>query len=80
MQLQHRRHWKNRIQTRYTGDQMGQEMQTLDTLYTKAKEELANSYADHIGGFYGDLARLAPSRKCGRAFWPPAAPRTFRSS
>lgn len=36
---------------------MGQEMQTLDTLYTKAKEELANSYADHIGGFYEGLGQ-----------------------
>lgn len=48
---------KDRIQTQYTGDQLEQEMQTLDALYTKAKEEMANSYAENIGGFYEDLGQ-----------------------
>ena len=42
---------KDRIQTRYTGEKLEQEMLTLDTLYTRAKEEMADSYADNIGGF-----------------------------
>lgn len=54
---------KDRIQTQYTGNQLEQEMQTLDTLYTKAKEELANSYADHIGGFYEDLGQTGAAQE-----------------
>lgn len=48
---------QDRIQTQYTGEKLKQEMQTLDTLYTKAKEEMANSYADNIGGFYEGLGQ-----------------------
>lgn len=48
---------KDRIQTQYTGEKLEQEMQTLDTLYTKAKEEMASSYADNIGGFYEELGQ-----------------------
>ncbi len=54
---------KDRIQTQYPGDQMAQELQTLDTLYTKAKEELATSYADHIGGFYEDLGQTGAAQE-----------------
>ena len=48
---------KDRIQNQYTGEKFEQEMQKLDTLYTKAKEEMANSYAENIGGFYEDLGQ-----------------------
>ena len=36
-------------------------MQTLDHLYTKAKEELATSYADNIGGFYEGMGQSGVS-------------------
>ena len=52
---------KDRIQTQYTGDKLEQEMQTLDDLYTKAKEELADSYAANIGGFYEELGQAGAS-------------------
>ncbi len=48
---------KDRIQNQYTNEKFEQEMQKLDTLYTKAKEEMANSYAENIGGFYEDLGQ-----------------------
>lgn len=48
---------KDRIQSQYMGEKLEQEMQTLDTLYTKAKEEMANSYAENIGGFYEGLGQ-----------------------
>lgn len=48
---------KDRIQTQYTGEKLEQEMQTLDTLYTQAKEELANSYSENIGGFYEGMGQ-----------------------
>ena len=52
---------KDRIQTQYTGNKLEQEMQTLDGLYTKAKEELADSYAANIGGFYEELGQAGAS-------------------
>ena len=52
---------KDRIQTQYTGDKLEQEMQTLDDLYTKAKEELADSYGANIGGFYEELGQAGAS-------------------
>lgn len=52
---------KDRIQTQYTGEKLEQEMQTLDQLYTKAKEELATSYADNIGGFYEGMGQSGVS-------------------
>ena len=52
---------KDRIQTQYTGEKLEQEMQTLDHLYTKAKEELATSYADNIGGFYEGMGQSGVS-------------------
>ena len=48
---------KDRIQNQYTDEKFEQEMQKLDTLYRKAKEEMANSYAENIGGFYEDLGQ-----------------------
>ena len=48
---------KDRIQNQYTDEKFEQEMQKLDKLYTKAKEEMANSYAENIGGFYEDLGQ-----------------------
>ena len=52
---------KDRIQAQYTGEKLEQEMQTLDHLYTKAKEELATSYADNIGGFYEGMGQSGVS-------------------
>ncbi len=52
---------QNRIQTQYTGDKLEQEMQTLETLYTKAKEEMADSYAANIGGFYEEMGQSGVS-------------------
>ena len=48
---------KDRIQTQYTGEKREQEMQTLERIYAAAKEEMANSYADNIGGFYEGLGQ-----------------------
>lgn len=48
---------KDRIQNQYSGEKLEQEMQTLDNIYTKAKEEIANSYAENIGGFYESLGQ-----------------------
>lgn len=52
---------KDRIQTQYTGEKLEQEMQTLDDLYTKAKEDMANSYAENIGGFYEEMGQSGVS-------------------
>lgn len=52
---------KDRIQTQYTGEKLEQEMQTLDDLYTKAKDDMANSYAENIGGFYEDMGQSGVS-------------------
>ena len=52
---------KDRIQTQYSGEKLEQEMQTLDDLYTKAKEEMADSYAENIGGFYEDMGQSGVS-------------------
>lgn len=52
---------KDRIQTQYSGEKLEQEMQTLDDLYTKAKEDMANSYAENIGGFYEDMGQAGVS-------------------
>lgn len=52
---------KDRIQTQYSGEKLEQEMQTLDDLYTKAKEDMANSYAENIGGFYEDMGQSGVS-------------------
>ncbi len=48
---------KDRIQSQYSGEKLDQEMQTLETMYAKAKEEMADSYADNIGGFYEGLGQ-----------------------
>lgn len=48
---------KDRIQTQFTGDQQEAELQKLEQLYTEAKEKMANSYAEHIGGFYEDMGQ-----------------------
>lgn len=52
---------KDRLQTQYTGDTLEQQMQTLDGLYTKAKEDMADSYAETIGGFYEGLGQSGVS-------------------
>lgn len=46
---------KDRIQKQYSGDEHTQQMGILDKLYNEAKEEIADTYAEQIGGFYEDL-------------------------
>ncbi len=48
---------KDRIQTQFTGDKREAELQKLEQIYTEAKEEMADSYAENIGGFYEDLGQ-----------------------
>ena len=48
---------KDRIQTQFTGDKQDAELQKLEQIYTEAKEEMANTYADKIGGFFEDLGQ-----------------------
>lgn len=48
---------KDRIQTQYTGDKQDSEMQKLEQIYSRAKEEMANSFAESIGGFYEGLGQ-----------------------
>lgn len=52
---------KDRIQGQYTGEKLEQEMQKLDGLYTKAKEDMADSYAENIGGFYEEMGQSGVS-------------------
>lgn len=51
----------DRIQTQYTGERQTTELQKLNQLYTEAKEEMANTYAKKIGGFYEDLGQTGVS-------------------
>lgn len=46
---------KDRIQTQFTGERQEAELQKLEQIYTQAKEEMANSYAESIGGFFESL-------------------------
>lgn len=48
---------KDRIQTQYTGEQQEAELQRLEQIYTEAKEKMANSYAESIGGFFEGLGQ-----------------------
>ena len=48
---------KERIQTQFTGDKQEAELQKLEQIYTEAKEEMANTYAESIGGFFEDLGQ-----------------------
>lgn len=48
---------KDRIQSQFTGDKQEAELQKLEQIYTEAKEEIANSYAESIGGFYEGLGQ-----------------------
>ena len=52
---------KDRIQSQYTGEKLEQELQKLDGLYTKAKEDMADSYAENIGGFYEEMGQSGVS-------------------
>lgn len=52
---------KDRIQSQYTGEKLEQEMQKLDGLYTKAKEDMADSYVKNIGGFYEEMGQSGVS-------------------
>lgn len=48
---------KDRIQNQFTGDRQILEMQKLDQIYSGAREEMAESYADNIGKFYEGLSQ-----------------------
>ena len=48
---------KDRIQSQFVGDKQESELQKLEQIYTAAKEEMANSYANSIGGFYEGLGQ-----------------------
>ena len=48
---------KDRIQTEFTGDKQEAELQKLEQIYTEAKEKMADSYAEKIGGFFEDLGQ-----------------------
>lgn len=48
---------KDRIQKQFTGERQETELQKLEQIYTEAKEEMANSYAEKIGGFFEDLGQ-----------------------
>ena len=48
---------KDRIQNQFTGDKQEAELQKLEQIYTEAKEEMANSYAESIGGLYESLGQ-----------------------
>ena len=48
---------KDRIQNQFTGDKQEAELQKLEQIYTEAKEKMANSYAESIGGFFEGLGQ-----------------------
>ncbi|MDR2024183.1 MAG: hypothetical protein LBQ71_13305 [Hungatella sp.] len=48
---------KDLIQNQYISDKQTAEMDKLEHLYTEAKEEMANTYANSIGGFYEGLGQ-----------------------
>lgn len=48
---------KDRIQSQFTGEHQEAELQKLEQIYTQAKEEMANTYAESIGGFFEDLGQ-----------------------
>ncbi len=48
---------KDRIQNQFTRERQETELQKLEQIYTEAKEEMANSYAEKIGGFFEDLGQ-----------------------
>lgn len=48
---------KDRIQTQFTGERQETELQKLEQIYTQAKEEMANSYAESIGDFFEGLGQ-----------------------
>lgn len=48
---------KDRIQTQFTGERQETELQKLEQIYTQAKKEMANSYAESIGGFFEGLGQ-----------------------
>ncbi len=48
---------KDRIQNQFTGEKQEAELQKLEQLYTEVKEEMADTYAKNIGGFYESLGQ-----------------------
>lgn len=48
---------KDRIQSQFTGDKQEAELQKLEQIYIEAKEAMANSYAESIGGLYESLGQ-----------------------
>ena len=59
---------KDRIQTQFTGDKQDAELQKLEQIYTEAKEEMANTYADKIGGFFEDLGQSGAAEDMANAY------------
>lgn len=54
---------KDRIQTQYVGDKQDAELQKLEQLYTKTKENMADSFAKNIGGFFEDLGQSGTAKE-----------------
>lgn len=48
---------KDRIDTQYTGEEHTSQMDTLNRVFNNAKEEMANTYAKEIGGFYENMGQ-----------------------
>lgn len=48
---------KDRIDAQYTGEEHTSQMDTLNRVFNNAKEEMANTYANEIGGFYENMGQ-----------------------
>lgn len=48
---------KDRIGNQYTGSEKDNQMDTLNNIYSSAKEEMVNAYADSVGSFYESLGQ-----------------------
>lgn len=54
---------KDRIQNEYTGDERTEQMDRLQKLYNGAKEEMADTFAKTIGGFYESLGQTGAAEE-----------------
>lgn len=48
---------KNRIETEYVGDEKEKQISILNDIYKNAKDILADSYAERIGGFFENMGQ-----------------------
>lgn len=48
---------KNRIETEYAGDEKEEQISILNDIYKNAKDILADSFAESIGGFFEDMGQ-----------------------